>query len=253
LILAVIAQHSQFACENGIIRGDATAIAHDGEIFSTDKTKTRLRPIEPTRWLADTARQKPGRNLATQSPCFFGPEKFLHVSRMPVRWTGRIPAVRSLIVCLEKIDIDAVVSSMSMKTGRAPDESSVQLMETQCAMERNFVAGANSHGVMQHQGAGRPRRTKDRFFRPDVGSQLGFERFALLSEDVPARIDRATCRLTDFVVHEKAESGTFSFRSARLIRDVDLFSQPEEFVSLVASVTADQQSRHLVRSISWPQ
>jgi hypothetical protein len=50
------------------------------------------------------------------------------------------------------------------------------------------------------------------------------------------------------------ESGTF-FISLRpgSFGDVDPFSQPEEFVSLVASVTADQQSRHLVRSISWQQ
>jgi hypothetical protein len=50
------------------------------------------------------------------------------------------------------------------------------------------------------------------------------------------------------------ESGTF-FISFRLgsFGDVGPFSEREEFVSLVASVTADQQSRHLVRSISWPQ
>jgi len=140
---------------------------------------------------------------------------------------------------------------MSMKPAARPDESSVQLMETQCAMEREF----RRRGKLPWRDAASRRRSsttnKGPLLSSRVGSQLGFERFALLSEDVPARmIARMPASRTSSFTKTR-ESGTFSFRSAPAHSEMSiLFSQPEEFVSLVASVTADQQSRLLVRSIS---
>ena len=82
----MIAQHSQFACENGIIRRDATAIAHHGEIFRRIKRKRACAPDRADALAAILRAKSLGAIFDHPKPVFLRSQKnSIHVRGMPVK------------------------------------------------------------------------------------------------------------------------------------------------------------------------
>src|SRR5437870_11151719 len=101
----------------------------------------------------------------------------IHVRRMPVKMDRKNSDRARSHRRLQKIDIDAVgLVDVDEDRPRAAMNHRFDRWKRGVRRNKDLVARTNTHRVMQHQSARRPRRTKHRFLRSDIRRELGFER-----------------------------------------------------------------------------